>query len=363
MALKQKLEVTSTAFANLHYYSEWNGRVKVKRLEVGVRSRAEHTALASTGIVLRATAEEDVTGITPGLTPGVLDLVKVSTGLRSVTNGKNTVIELRTTVTSEDTRAVKLEVLLVGLDGDGHGLLGKSGHHSGVVVLLHVGVRLRGDVGVLGTLGLVTGTGLLGVTRGVWVVSLVTDTTVLGSPVEGIVHKTTVAAHVLSTALAVVAINEVLLGERLESTVLDLVGTLKGTGGGERPTGTALALVLHGGDGTLSGPIDGGGGVLKVGRGRVGELTVGLTGHKTELDEGAVLLNRKVGELVVTELVSLTLLVVGLDVVLVIGEVLEHLHEVHAVHGLDLVGLEPVEELLLVEGAVVHVGRHGGSLE
>jgi hypothetical protein len=26
------------------------------------------------------------------------------------------------------------------------------------------------------------------------------------------------------------------------------------------------------------------------------------------------------------------------------------------------VGLEPVKELLLVEGAVMHVGRHGGGL-
>ncbi len=271
-------------------------------------------------------------------------------------------IELGTAVTGEDTRGVELEVLLVGLDGNGNGLLGKGRHHGVIGVLLDVSVRLGGDVGVLGALRLVTGTGLLGGTRGIRVVGLSADSSVLGSPVEGVVHKTTIAAHVLSAILAVVAINEVLLRERLKSTVLDLVGTLKGTSGGERPAGTALALVLHGGDGTLSGPVNGGGGVLKVGRGGVGELAVGLTGHKTELDVRAVLLNSKVRELVVAKSPGLALGVVGLDVVLVIGEVLEHLHEVHAVHGLDLVGLEPVEELLLVEGAVVHVGRHGGSL-
>jgi hypothetical protein len=36
---------------------------------------------------------------------------------------------------------------------------------------------------------------------------------------------------------------------------------------------------------------------------------------------------------------------------------------VEAVDGLNLVGLQPVEELLLVEGAVVHVGRHSDGLK
>jgi len=94
----------------------------------------------------------------------------------------------------------------------------------------------------------------------------------------------------------------------------------------------------------------------------VGELSTALRGGQAEAHILGVLSLGKVRELVVAKLVGLAERVVLVDVVLVVGEVLEHLHEVHAVDRLDLVGLQPVEELLLVEGAVMHVGRHGGGL-
>ena len=124
-----------------------------------------------------------------------------------------------------------------------------------------------------------------------------------------------------------------------------------------------MALVLDGGHGTLGGPVDGSRDGIQVGGGLVHELSSGLRGSiKTKAGEVTVLLNGQMRELVVAKLVRLALGVVVVDVVLVISEVLKHLHEVHTVHGLDLVSLEPVEELLLVVGAVVHVGRHSGSL-
>ena len=84
--------------------------------------------------------------------------------------------------------------------------------------------------------------------------------------------------------------------------------------------------------------------------------------QKTLLHVGRPLKLVHVGESVVAQTVGGATAVVGVDVVLVVSEVLEHLHEVHAVDSLDLVQLHPVEELLLVEGTVVHVSRHGGGL-
>jgi len=336
----------------------------LKRLEVGVRRRAgEHTALSSTGVVGCTTGKEDVTSISPGGSPRVLDLVEVNAVKGSVTDGEDTVVKFSTAGTGENTRLVQLEVLLVGLDGDRHGVLGKGRHHGRVRVLLHVSVRHGGRVGH-GSAGLGAGTGGLGGTRGIRVRGLGTDASVGGGPLEGVVHKTSVAAHVgsLGGSLAVVAINELLLRERNEVLVLVEVSSLHGTSGGERPARAALALVLDRGDGTQGGPVNGGGDVLQVRRSLVGELGRDLRLGKAKADVLGVLSHGEVGELVVAKLVRLAGGVVGVDVVLIVGEVLEHLHEVHAVNGLDLVGLEPVKELLLVEGAVMHVGRHGGGL-
>ena len=52
-------------------------------------------------------------------------------------------------------------------------------------------------------------------------------------------------------------VDELLLGEGGEGVASDLEGALDGAGGGESPAGTALSLVLDGGDGALGGPVDG----------------------------------------------------------------------------------------------------------
>jgi hypothetical protein len=59
--------------------------------------------------------------------------------------------------------------------------------------------------------------------------------------VESVALETTIASVAKSDA-----IDELLLGELLEGTVLDLDTSLEGEGGGERPAGTASALVLDG---------------------------------------------------------------------------------------------------------------------
>jgi hypothetical protein len=54
------------------------------------------------------------------------------------------------------------------------------------------------------------------------------------------------------------AIHQLLFGEGGETSGSDLDGTFDRTGGGERPAGSALALVLDRGDGTLCTPVNAG---------------------------------------------------------------------------------------------------------
>ena len=87
--------------------------------------------------------ELDVALVTPSGIPGVLDkpIVETSGGVGAVADGKDGVIECRATRgIVEDTRRVGLERRLVGLNGNGEGLLAKGG--------LHLADTLRSDVGV-----------------------------------------------------------------------------------------------------------------------------------------------------------------------------------------------------------------------
>jgi len=221
-------------------------------------------------------------------------------------------------------------------------------------------VAERSDLGILGARGLGAGASGLGGTRDVRIVLLVADTTVLGNPVEGVIHQTTVAAHVGTAVLEVVAVNQVLLGEGLQGTVLVEVSTLKSTSGGERPAGTALALVLDRGDGTKGGPVNGGRKGGDVSRSLVDLSSGGGLGTlQAQLDVGAPLIEGHVGELVVAKSEGEVLGVVGLDDVIVVGVVGQHLDEVLGGLSGNLVLLQPVEELGLVVGTIVDVG--GGN--
>jgi len=85
----------------------------------------------------------------------------------------------------------------------------------------------------------------------VWVLRLGLEWVALNI-LESVVHESTIASVVLLGA-----VNELLLGEGVKLSILDLVSTLNGTGGGESPAGSALSLVLDWGDGTLGSPVDG----------------------------------------------------------------------------------------------------------
>jgi len=191
----------------------------------GVRGHHVDTADTSSANVL---GHQDVTLLTPGGAPGVLDDPVVLAASGAVADGKDTVVELSAASRVEDTRLVELEGRLVGLNGDGDGLLGDGSNELSLVV--GGDIRVRADGGsVVSSLG---GLASVGASGGVGVVSLGGDTVVLDDVLEGVVHQTTVAALV---ALSSRAVNELLLRERDELASGNSVGTLDGASRGERP--------------------------------------------------------------------------------------------------------------------------------
>jgi hypothetical protein len=161
------------------------------------------------------------------------------------------------------------------------------------------------------------------------------------------------------TKETLIARHKLLLREGLKVIVGDLVDTLKSTGGRERPARSALALVLHGGDGTLGLPIDGSGDRRHI----LGSLmdvvsnSILLSLGQTKASLLKELVPRQVRVLVVGHGEGRLLGVVLGDEVMVISKVLKLVEEISAGLGLHLVFLHPIEELLFVEGTVMDIGR------
>lgn len=314
-------------------------------LQVRIRSSIKDTAQVG----IRA-LDADVSTLTPGVTPRVLDLPVVNTVVSTVTDQQDTVVKVLAALAGEDTRLVQLEGGLVGLDGDRDGLLSNGRHQSVDAVRSDVGVGLGGGTSDVGVTSLLAGAGLLGGTRGVRILVLSGNTTVLLDEGEGIIHPATVAA---SIGTSDVARNQLLLREGEQVAILVVVSTLKSTSGGERPAGTALALVLHGGDGTLGDPVNGRRQSRDVLGGFVHTAVVGTaqvrSAGTTNLDGIHELREGQVSELVQAKLVGvLGVGVVGLDQVDVVGEDLKTLNVLSTILQVDTVLLEVLEELVLV---------------
>jgi len=104
--------------------------------------------------------------------------------------------------------------------------VGKGVNESGVVVLGDILVaRNSRNLGARG--------GASALNSLVWVGRFSAKTTVLGNPVEGVVHPATVAASVRASVAEDVAINQVLLREGSQSMASNGNGTFNGTSGGE----------------------------------------------------------------------------------------------------------------------------------
>ena len=214
---------------------------KVSELRVGWLRLLTADTFALLGHVSH---NSDVALLTPGGAPRVLDEPVVSLALSSLTNKEDTVIEAGSAEVLDNTTKVELESKRGTIDGNRNWSFSKS---SGEGLWVLWGDILVAREHVNGTLGIARSISTL-----IWVVRLSVHHVSLGV-IEGVVHETTIAALV---ALLLGAVNELLLRERWELTVLLEVGTLHGTGGRESPAGTALSLVLDWGDGTFLSPVD-----------------------------------------------------------------------------------------------------------
>jgi len=296
-----------------------------KGLDDGVRGRQGDTAL------IDAFNKSNITRFSPRRSPRVLDNVVVQASLGAVADSQNTMVQVGTARSSEDTRGIELEGGLVSLDGDGDGADSADG---GQQVGLGAGldVLVRGQSGGLGA-----GLGARLLDALVRVSGLLADA-VLDDPLESVVHQTTVAAHVARRAGAV---DQLLLRQRDQVLGGDGVSTLDGTGGGESPAAAALALVLDRGDGTSLAPVDGIGGLDALERGEVLGARERVL-HVVELQElGLELFLGQVSKLVDGHSVGIVVLVVLGDEVQVLLEDIVASEEALVLVGLVVLGDEP----------------------
>jgi len=188
--------------------------------------------------------DSEVSLFSPGRSPGVLDEPVWGSVVFSVSDEEDSVVEVLSTQSLDDSTEVELEVH--GVNGDGDWSVLEGGHQLLGVLLWDVSEASD----LKETLALRVGT--VSVSSSVWIVSFGLNLGLL-EVLEGIVHKTSLAPLVSEGSRAV---NELLLGERNELSSGDEVGTLHRSGGGEGPAGSAGALVLDWGDGTRSDPVD-----------------------------------------------------------------------------------------------------------
>jgi len=147
-----------------------------------------------------------------------------------------------------DTTAVELEGALRSIDGNGDGTnVGNCGLESRFAS--------GGDISVAGDLGAyVGGRVLAGAGDGLVGIAGLGIDTALFDVLEGVIHETTVAALVAKTAGAV---HQVGLRETNQLAGGKSVLSFDGSGGGEGPARSALALILDTSDSTVSNPVKG----------------------------------------------------------------------------------------------------------
>jgi len=253
------------------------------------------------------------------------------------------VIKVVTAELLDNTTSVELEDELVGLDGNGDGLLDEGSLHGINVSNSDVGISSVGLVSLGRIESACSGDSL------VRIVSFSFNTS-LSSVFETITHQTTIAALISSNA-----INQVLFREGDEVLVVDEVETFEGTNGRESPAGTARSLVLDGGDGTLSSPIDGGGEVLSS-EGVDGFSSSVTSGGVTSVD-GTEFFRAQISKVVQSELDIILDLVEFEDGEIVVGEDVESVFFFHTSRVTLVVGefplLEEVSHELLLEDSTL----------
>lgn len=174
-------------------------------------------------LLVHVSLDSDVAVLAPSGTPGVLDEPVVGSLVIAVSDEEHTVVEAGSAEPLHDASEVELPLKTSGVDSNGDWTL-LEGLGKGLWVL-------GGDIGETGQLGDSTLGVASAVSASVWVGRLSVHLGAFGIG-EGLVHETTIATLV---ALRGRAVNELLLREGLELVVLEEVGSLHGTGGGEGP--------------------------------------------------------------------------------------------------------------------------------
>jgi len=213
------------------------------------------------------TNKVDITLHTPILTPAVLD-DPVGSALLVLTpaSKKNSMIVLLDAVAREDTALVVEQFLSMDQDSDRTIVL-----DIGTKIILMVDLNLRPVMEALhSSAGLVLARLLL---ANISVLLEGVDTS-LDDMLEGHGRKTTVAGIITELLAAesdavMIAIDKHLRAEIHKLVLLDGQLTLHAAAGAESPAGTAVALILHTGNGTPAGPIEGSRNGRNVGGGNV----------------------------------------------------------------------------------------------
>ena len=242
-------------------------------------------------MVAAATSEQYVTIHTPGSSPGVFDFPVVSAALSAISDDKDTVVQVVTAGSGEDSTTVKLEGGLVGFDGNRDGLLSNCTHQSVLILLRYISV-VRDLDDLLAAGGLAASLRSL-----VWIRGFPAESSFVDDVFEGIVHETTVASLV---SVASRAINQLLFRKADQVPVVDVVDAFYAASGRESPARTTLSLVFDLGDGSLLGPVDRTREIFRVGQQMFSGDLVDALGRSSEASNvaGTEFLSSQVSKLV-----------------------------------------------------------------
>jgi len=269
---------------------------------------------------INATLDADITVLTPGAAPRVLDNPVLGGALNTPTDDGDTVIRRLSSAARavHDTTAVVIE--LGSIDSDGKRTILLDGSHHLLLVAGGEGVdalHLH-----LGLAGIELAAALSALVR---IVGLEHETTVVLDPVHSVSGPATVTAVVV-----VITVDDLLLREGKKLVVLEEVGTLASNNSAESPAGTALTLILNLSDSTLLTPIE-------ALRETVGNSDISTTDVSRDVKKDAVpLLIRELGPAVVG----------GIDGVQLSGA--SHVLLEDGIAGGLLTGVVDLTELLLV---------------
>ena len=183
-----------------------------------------------------------------------------------------------------DPMRVEHEAIMAGIDGDRHGTNSGYGFCEGILISFrNVDIAL-----VSGTDGRIAESAPKVLHALVGVADLSVYAVVVVDILEGIVHEAAIAALV---SVVICAVKEVLFTQRNKLSSLAEVLALQRSSRGEGPAGSARALVLDLGDGTLCPPINCSRGIKSLGRNEGGSQGVRFILENVKCSKSNMIIN------------------------------------------------------------------------